>query len=330
MSGTKRRADQTKLVDLVMEGGGVKGIGLVGALDVLTAQGYTYRRIAGTSAGAVTGSLLAAGMAPVQMRQVMSQLPFQSFQDEGFLDRLGPLGKGLSLAFEKGIYEGDYLVKWLTEMLAEFKVRTFADLKLPDDQAQHLPPHQRYKLVVMVTDVSRGKLIRLPWDYHKYGRDPDKQLVAEAVRASCSIPFYYEPVKMGKSFLVDGGVLSNFPVWIFEQGQHLHNTDVPTIGLKLSAKPEGLLARPEKDTSNTLAYAFSIISTMVSSLDQVHMDDPCTQRRTIFIDTFDLRATEFGITSRQQNRLFENGQLAAQEFLANWNLKKFIAMCPRG
>ena len=49
--------------DLVLEGGGVKGIGLVGAIAVLEERGYLFNRVAGTSAGAIVGALVAAGFA---------------------------------------------------------------------------------------------------------------------------------------------------------------------------------------------------------------------------------------------------------------------------
>ena len=48
--------------DLVLEGGGVKGIGLVGALSVLEQSGYTFERVAGTSAGAIVASLVGGSM----------------------------------------------------------------------------------------------------------------------------------------------------------------------------------------------------------------------------------------------------------------------------
>jgi NTE family protein len=95
--------------DLVLEGGGVKGIGLVGAYTRLTDAGYAFHRIAGTSAGAIVGSLIAAGMQPEQLKKVMREVDYGRFQDEGFIDHLGMAGKGLSLLFERGIYEGNYL-----------------------------------------------------------------------------------------------------------------------------------------------------------------------------------------------------------------------------
>ena len=76
----------------------------------------------------------------------------------------------------------------------------------------------------MVSDVSRGSLVRLPWDYHVYGYDPDEMLIADAVRASTSIPFFFKPVEFAwrspssnVSYWVDGGALSDFPIEVFDR-----------------------------------------------------------------------------------------------------------------
>ncbi len=105
--------------DLVLEGGGVKGIGLVGAYTSLMQAGYEFHRVAGTSAGAIVGSLIAADMPPERLRQVMREVDYGRFEDKGFLDHLGLVGKGLSLLFEKGIYEGEYLREWLDGLLTD-------------------------------------------------------------------------------------------------------------------------------------------------------------------------------------------------------------------
>ena len=78
----------------------------------------------------------------------------------------------------------------------------------------------------MTSDVTRGELVRLPWDYARYGLEADDQSVAEAVRASMSIPFFYEPLRFTgrddvgravQSYMVDGGMLSNFPIEVFDR-----------------------------------------------------------------------------------------------------------------
>jgi len=301
------------LCDLVLEGGGVKGIGLVGAAEVLDKAGYSFQRIAGTSAGAIVGSLLASGMPIERLVELMQSIDYNKFQDPSTLDHLGPVGKVASLVFQKGIYQGDYLHHWLSDQLASIGVRTFADLKLNEPWAQKLPPEQRYKLVVITSDVTQGRMVRLPWDYAElYGLDPDKQLVANAVRASMSIPFFYKPFKLQGKLLVDGGLLSNFPIDLFDT-----TNKWPTFGLKLSARSDALTHT--NPTSNTLTFTTAILETLINAHDQMHIDDPATQKRTIFIDTFHIKATDFSITPEQQQALYQSGNTEATTFLQTWD-----------
>lgn len=95
--------------DLVLEGGGVKGVGLVGALSVLAEHGYGFQRVAGTSAGAVVGALIAAGMPPQRVRAAMEAVDFRRFRDRDLLGKVPLAGPVLSLALERGLYEGEYL-----------------------------------------------------------------------------------------------------------------------------------------------------------------------------------------------------------------------------
>lgn len=294
--------------DLVLEGGGVKGIGLVGALEQTAKAGYRIRRTAGTSAGAIVGALVAAGMPIDTMITTMKGLDYSKFRDESFIDKLGIGGKTASIIFEQGIYEGKFLRDWLAGQLEKLGVRTFADLKITEPWAKKLPPEQRYKLVVIASDITGGRLARLPWDYDRYGLNPDGQLVADAVRASMSIPFFYEPVKLDGQILVDGGMLSNFPINLFD-----NTPDWPTFGMKLSAKADAnLQANP---IHNTYDFAKAMLATMINAHDQMHIDDLGAAARTIFIDTFKIKATDFDITAEQQQLLYESGKAAAKQFL---------------
>ena len=322
--------------DLVLEGGGVKGIGLVGAYSALHEAGYSFRRIAGTSAGAIVGALIAADIPPDELQQVMREIDCGRFQDKGFLDHLGLVGRGASLLFEKGIYEGAYLREWLSGQLASLGIHTFADLKI-DDPGSSLPPERQYRLVVMVSDVTRARLVRLPWDYPQYGLDPDEQSVADAVRASMSIPFFYEPVRFRSrgpdgteqtSFMVDGGMLSNFPIAVFDR------TDGrlprwPTFGIKLSARPDAA-QRQKYEVRGTFSLARAMIGTMTSFHDQIHIDEPSALARTMFVDTFGVRATDFDIDETIQDLLYNSGVASAGTFLDGWDFDRYLAEFPPG
>jgi len=317
--------------DLVLEGGGVKGIGLVGAFSTLVDHDYTFHRIAGTSAGAIVGALIAAGMPPEDLQRVMRSVDYGHFQDEGFVDHLGLVGKGISILFEKGIYEGRYLVEWLDGILMDLGARTFGDLRIEDPNSS-LPTERAYKLVIMASDVTRGRLVRLPWDYPRYGLDPDEQLVADAVRASMSIPFFYEPQRFYgrdeqgdrvRSFMVDGGMLSNFPIEVFDR------TDGkpprwPTFGIKLSAKPS-VPQLQRFEVNGALGLAKAMVGTMTNFHDQMHIDDPSVLARTMFVDTQHVKATDFDLDEPSQDMLFTNGERGAGKFLSGWDFERYVA-----
>ena len=317
--------------DLVLEGGGVKGIGLVGAYSALFDAGYTFHRIAGSSAGAIVGALIAAGMEPKELEPVMRTVDYGRFKDEGFIDHLGRAGKGLSVLFEKGIYEGRYLREWLDGLLTTLGKRTFGDLRI-DDPDSSLPPEKAYRLVVMASDVTRGVLVRLPWDYARYGLKADDQLVADAVRASMSIPFFYEPVRFTgrddggeelRSFMVDGGMLSNFPIEVFDRTDG-RPPRWPTFGIKLSAKPAAAVVQRFKVTGS-VGLARAMVGTMTNFHDQMHIDDPSVLARTMFVDTGSVKATDFNLDEPTQGKLFDNGRRYAAKFLDGWNFDAYVA-----
>src|SRR4051794_17693332 len=303
------------IADLVLEGGGVKGIGLVGAISVLEERGYKFNRVAGTSAGSIVGALIAAGYSGAELLPIMQNLDYLKFRDGGVIDHLGVFGKALSILVERGIYEGNYLKTWLGEQLAAKNVHTFGDLKLIDTDSK-LPP---YKLVVMTSDISQGCLRRLPWDYGHYEIDggADEVPVVDAVRASMSIPFFYEPVKLKASdgedsWLVDGGMLSNFPVDTFDRAGA--EPRWPTFGIKLSAKPETNQVVSNR-VHGVVSMAEAMIGTMTNFYDQIHLDDPSVLARTMFVDTTGVKATDFDLSQDTQQRLYENGRKAAEVFL---------------
>jgi len=323
--------------DLVLEGGGVKGTGLVGAITALTsaAEPYAFHRVAGASAGAIVASMVAAGYDAAEMNTVMTNLDFSQFEDDhGIFGRhLGQIGEGLGLVFHEGLFVGQFLHDWITQVLAAKNVHTWGDLK-DNDPGSSLPPEQRYKLVVIVSDVSRGRMLRLPWDYQPLlGVDPDTQSVADAVRSSAGIPFFFRPFHMtadkgltrghGEILCTDGGMLSNFPVDIFDR------TDGkpprwPTFGVKLSARLTPAQGYWDPD-ADAIDLAKSLLTTMQKARDQVHVDQPSVASRTIFVDTTGYNATDFHLTLADKQKLFTSGLDAGKQFLGKWDWVKWQA-----
>ena len=243
--------------NLVFEGGGAKGIVLVGAMQEFEAQGFTYGRLLGTSAGAITATLLAAGFtADGLFKAINEKLPngnsrFSTFMDvpatfdsqdiktsltqliletidlpfvpehiESRLDEriIGSLmnypvyRQIFSFVERGGLYAGQSFVDWLTEKLEE---------KKPGLGSATLAEFNRYTekdLTVVASDTMAGKFLVL-----NHRTAPDCPVVM-AVRMSMSIPFVWQEVRWQADWgyyqyqditghtIVDGGVLSNFPI----------------------------------------------------------------------------------------------------------------------
>ena len=308
----------------MLEGGGVKGLGTAGAVMALLDAGYTVPRVAGTSVGAVAACFVAAGVDAAGFRAVLDRLDLRRIPDRRLPVPL--VSESFSLLAHRGAYAGDWLHGWLTRELDALGVRTFADLRRLDAGADPaLKARERqYKLVVMATDVTHGRLLRLPWDYGVFGLDPDEQLVADAVRMSLSIPFYFEPCTLrhattGKpATIVDGGLLSNFAIEIFDRtdGQPPR---WPTFGVRLFPDlPEGLgdlvpfYGAPMLPTVRLLEQ---VVATTLVGNDQTHLDRPGVRERTMTVDTSGIAITDFGIDDAHRHDLIERGQQAAREFL---------------
>lgn len=323
-------------IDLVLSGGGVKGVGLVGAVVRLMEDGYRANRVAGTSAGSIVGSIVAAAAAakpsgskplgPDDIRALAMSIDYRKFLDPGVFERVPLLGPAWAILEGKGVYKGDYAHDFVASQLKGLGVETFGDLRLDDDQ---LPEHRRYRLVVTATDVTRGQLVRLPWDYRDvYGLDPDEQSVADAVRASMSIPFLFRPVTLTsaaglESTLVDGGLLSNYPIDTFDRLDG-KPPRWPTLGVTLLPN---LPAGNDKIIPGLAPVrAFSgprlleqVLTTMLVGRDQAYLNEPWVSARTIRVDSTDVGVVEFDASREEIDELYRKGYDAATKFLSGWD-----------
>ena len=278
--------------------------------------------------------MVAAGLSVGELTKIMTDLDFSQFEDESpVFKHFKRFGEGFGLIFHEGMFRGDFLHSWVSSTLADHGVRTWGDLKDVDPNSS-LPESEQYKLVVIVSDVSRGRMLRLPWDYHKLcGVPPDDQLVADAVRASASIPFFFRPFHMkadpavtqghGEILCTDGGMLSNYPIDIFDRTDG-EAPRWPTLGVKLSAKRQIEDANWEPNPG-PLELAKSLIATMASARDQLHIEDEEYTSRTIFVDTTGFKSTDFHLDTVAKKTLFDNGRSAATKFLGTWNWPEWKA-----
>jgi len=306
--------------DAVFEGGGVKGVGLVGAVAVAEEKGYRWENMAGTSAGAIVAALIAAGYTGVELKEIMKELDYNRFKDTSLVDRVPVLGPLTSLVFEKGIYEGDFLVNWIKELLKAKSIETFGDLILEDHKGEE---QYRFKLQVIASDITRGRMLVLPQDINEYGIHAEELSVALAVRMSMSIPFFFEPITLRNaktgdiSYIVDGGLLSNFPVWLFDTREG--TPEWPTFGFKLVEPEEG---QPNK-IRGPISLLTSLFATMMEAHDARYIKDEHFVR-TIAIPTLGVKTTEFDISLEKSEALYQSGRQAAEKFFESWDFGQYV------
>jgi NTE family protein len=316
---------QTQLrVDGVFEGGGVTGIGLVGAASMIEAAGYEFVNLAGTSAGAIVATLLAAGYSAAEVKQIINGIDFRTLEDPQWIGRIPFAGAVVDEIFRKGLYKGDNILNQMRNRFAQKGIHTFRDLILPEfaDDDRY-----RFKVRVVAADISRGQMLVLPQDIRDYGMAPEDLEVALAVRMSMSIPFFFEPVKLKDSYIVDGGVLSNFPVEVFDSAGM---PEWPTFGYKLvfsdQVNPSQMVQHPINGPLSELAALFF---TALEAHDAYYLKNDKFVR-TIAIDTLDVRTTDFNLTLDRKEALYQSGVQAANTFLAHWDFEEYKALYRSG
>ena len=298
-------------IDGVFEGGGVRGIAHVGAICALEKQGYKWERVAGTSAGAIIAALLAAGYSCAELKTIISNVDYHQFTKKTLLDKIPFVGKGLNAWAKLGIYSNDFLEKWLEDLLHNKDIHNFSDLSNPQN------------LKIIASDISNGKMVIFPDDLPNYGFTNQDFSIAKAVRMSSTIPFYFEPVKWKTPkwkhpcYMVDGGLLSNYPIWIFDSP---NIPRWPTFGFHFVKNEIQAEPVPYKDP---LSMFKGLFKTMMQAHDLRHLDKE-SKARTITIPTGTITSTQFQLTTDEKEWLYQSGFIAAEKFLQSWNFKTYI------
>lgn len=304
-------------VNAVFEGGGVKGIALAGAVVGAERSGVRFQGVAGTSSGSIVASLLAAGYSGEELQRIINQTPFKTFLKRSPLYNVRFAGPAVRLMWKKGLYSGEALEYWIRKLLLAKGVRTFADLP-------------KGKLKIVASDISNGRIVVLPDDLPFYGADPAQFEVAKAIRMSASIPFFFDPVIIRQqvgireedgfagrfAYIVDGVLLSNFPLWLFEEGQSGREEPVPTIGFQLVGK--------NANEPHVIRGPFSMLQAIFETMLQAH-DERYIEKeyrdRTVKIPTLGVRSTQFELREEVSARLFESGREKTEAFFRTFFIR---------
>jgi NTE family protein len=295
--------------DGVFSGGGIKGSAFVGALQAAAEAGYDdWVRLAGTSAGAITAMALAVGYEVQALRTQLEEFDFSTIADYG---ALGKAELPVNLLRLHGATHGKTLHAWIDRLLA--------DAPRPATKFGDLEPG---RLQVVGVDLAHSRMVVFPEDVALYVDEHDRPLVpdefpiADAVRISAGYPYFFPPLSLRdghtkkRGVLVDGGVASAYPVFLFDQENPQH----PTWGFRLfsGSAPE----RPSYTAIDGLLWPVemlkAILDTSMNALDTLEMK--AFGPRTISIPTGDISTLDFALTREQKQELYDWGYRSAKAF----------------
>ncbi|WP_306420457.1 patatin-like phospholipase family protein [uncultured Winogradskyella sp.] len=203
-SGLQLRAQEIERpkVGLVLSGGGAKGFAHIGTLKVIDSLGIKVDYIAGTSMGAIIGSLYSSGYSGKQLDSLFKTIDFDMLINDKFSRKSKSLAErnnseryAVSLPFQKfkislpsGLSRGQNVYNLLYKMMLPVNdVSNFEDLPIP--------------FFCIATNIETGEPVVM-----------DSGNLAEAVAASGAFPSLFQPVVIDNKIYIDGGVTNNYPI----------------------------------------------------------------------------------------------------------------------
>lgn len=320
--------------NLIFEGGGVKGIAYVGALEVLEQKGVlaNIKRVGGTSAGAINAILLGLGYTPAETRNVLGALDFKSFLDDSW----GVIRDSERLIKEFGWYKGDFFRKWICKIIENKTGNGDATF----DQVHAQMDERGFRDLYFVgTNLSTHFS-----EVFSFEHTP-RFCVADAVRISMSIPLFFAAKRSPRGDVyVDGGLMDNFPIKLFDREKYVESSsrstdyydtrnqelqamgknispyvyNKETLGFRLDSAKEIAVFRDQGEPEHThiedfFDYAWAMVGTIMAAQENQHLhsDD---WHRTIYIDTLGVKTTEFSLTDDKKQALVVSGRTGTTNY----------------
>jgi len=332
--GCRSRTDvkraMTQFRNLVFEGGGVKGIAYVGALEVLEQKGILkgIERIGGASAGAINAVLLGCGYSNAEQLKIMSALDFTKFLDDSW----GVARDTARLIEEFGWYKGDFFYEWIAEL-----IRT--KLGRPGLTFQQFQGQTGRALYLTGANLSTGF-----GEIFSSEHTPTMRVV-DAVRISMSLPLFFAAIRNPRGDVyVDGGLLNNYPIKLFDRDKYIAADDrqkaarqtkyyqeenkrflrgsnkkrsryvynCQTLGFRLDQARQIAAFRygdikPVNKIDDFFDYTKALLRTALNAQEMVHLHSDDWQR-TIYIDTLGVSTTDFAISAKRRDALVASGK----------------------
>jgi NTE family protein len=321
--------------NLVLEGGGVKGIAYAGVFSVLEENGILQQieKVGGSSAGSIAGMMVSIGYTAAEIDSMMIELPIQKFND----GRGGLVGKYRRFKKGFGIYKGSAFEKWLQNVVA-YKTGnpflTFEELHL-----MHLNNKLYKDFYCTGTNLSKQQL-----EIFSFATTP-KMPLSLAVRISGGVPLYFEPVALDNqmqrikktdsvsfvNYLVDGGMLCNYPISMFDTclSNYAHpllcdkvKFNIQSIGIKLE-RPQQIdslnnnsIKIPSYTINKLSEYLSAFSNLLMETLSRKYPGLENEIGRTIYVSQGNISSKIKKTKEQDKLLLYENGVKAATDFFS--------------
>lgn len=314
-----------------MEGGGVRGLAYPGALQVLEEKGIlnSIQNVAGSSAGAIAGIMVALNYSSQEIDSVLRSIKIQEFNDGRFF-----IGKIKRVTKEYGIYKGVKLSDWIANII-QYKTG-HANITFRDLHELHLKNPKFKDFYCTGTNISKQELEVFSWENW-----PDMDLKT-AVHISSCIPFYFIPIAIDSvgnevsaeqdsvkyDLYVDGGMLCNYPISIFDScrsgGNPLACNDIvfnpETLGLKLErgaqieAFDQNKTGLAPYQIENMKDYSSAVMNLLVETINRRSPELKNEKGRTIYISYGNISGKPRKVALAEKQELYNNGVSAANKF----------------
>ncbi|MBP9727399.1 MAG: patatin-like phospholipase family protein [Gammaproteobacteria bacterium] len=339
---------------LVFEGGSVKGLAYVGALQVLDLYSLKQpagrrfldqiERVAGTSAGSIMALLIALNLDLEQIKIIMQNTSFSSFADITSWHAFGSVGKGAAIYSNGYLCEGLVFLNWVKSLLATHAGNqdvTFKELRDSKGKDLHI-----YAVRLNNNEIVTFNAEKTP-----------NVSVALAVRMSMSIPVFFKPVRVtesydatgclvnialdeanGTSYYVDGGVKINYPYPLIKASQGL--PDEKILGFKVDSSEEifsnavaqggGKYLTPLQRERTKIKDGFGMhligrmLTALMSPQDDAHNTNPAESSRTIRCWDCNVSTFDFALNQEKIDALLASGASAAHTFIGDVSVVKEI------
>ncbi len=313
------KTEESNFEYLVFSGGGVKGVCYAGALDVLEKNSILYdsggvckiKGFAGTSFGAMVASLIAVGYTPAELKEKLMKLNFETLLEHKTWHYID----AITIFEHYGLNSGDPIYELFGEMIKEKTGNADYTIKqLFDDK--------KIKLVIVGTNMNCGKSVYFcPENTTEiYANIP----IRLAVRISICVPLLFKPVKYKDDLFLDGGVLDNFPIHVFD-GEYpgdvkarlnLCEPNMKVLGFHIVPKDEEVDYEVIKriNIGSFTDYFSSFLNTFSYENDRRLMV-PSYWQRTVSIVTPAYPLAQLALTQEQKEELVSMGVKYTESFL---------------